>query len=186
MKIIRESIEFRRGEDPKRALGIGKRAAISQWLKGQGLYDDDESALVHSAEAGKLDFVKYMIADGVDPNIFDNSPIEGAAWKGHLDVVKYLHQAGADINRALPWATHQGNLDIVKYLIEEGADPTQYDGLPLIWAAEYGELEVIKFLIEKGNYARHHINRAISSAVIYNKKPTVEYLYSIMEKYPEE
>lgn len=80
----------------------------------------------------------------------EDAPLRWAAEAGHLDFVKYLVEEGANIHAAadepLFLAAKEGHLDVVKFLVEKGANIHTLDYIPLRWAAARGHLEVAAFL----------------------------------------
>jgi hypothetical protein len=41
MKLVREDINFKRGEDPKEAMGLGKKTLIKKWFDSVGVNPDE-------------------------------------------------------------------------------------------------------------------------------------------------
>jgi len=92
--------------------------------------------LHYAAAQGNIPAVKALLAEGHDPNAFDDiffTPLHHAADKGHLDVIHLLLQAGADVNAQdeshigdTPLGHIAGNcsLAVAKALLAAGADPT--------------------------------------------------------------
>jgi hypothetical protein len=103
-------------------------------------------SLIDSADQGKIERVKAIIAAGVDVNAKDQwgvCPLGAAAVSGHADCVKALVAAGANVNAkgnsditALLAAALGGNSDCVKELIAAGADVNATDnkGLTVLMA----------------------------------------------------
>ena len=72
MNIIREYINFERGIDPKKAIGLGMREKIKKMMEEDGWdYYDDYS---------------------------DNTALRWASYYSHLEIVKWLIDAGADVH----------------------------------------------------------------------------------------
>jgi ankyrin repeat protein len=80
--------------------------------------------LNYGCRCGYLEMVKYLIEEGADLHIDDETPLTWAAEEGRLEVVKYLVENGADLNNeyVLYGAAEAGQFEIVKYLVEKGAD----------------------------------------------------------------
>jgi len=161
-------------------------------------YDYNITILMAASNAGKIEIVKYLVKNGADINLNDESEYGGSALfnasaEGHLEIVKYLVDNGADINlqvttgsTALMMASD--DIEIVKYLIENGADVNiqNYEGTTaLVWASsikrnELKSLELIKYLIENGADVNLHDggNTALYWASTFGYKEIVKYLKS--------
>jgi hypothetical protein len=87
--------------------------------------------LVAAAEAGHLDTVRQLLAEGTDVDAATESGITAlmmAAHGGHLSLVRYLLARRADVNAqtengvtALIAAAKEGHLTVVALLLERGA-----------------------------------------------------------------
>jgi ankyrin repeat protein len=89
-----------------------------------------------AAERGDVSAVKAFLAEGHDPNVFDDlsfTPLHYAAREEHLHIIRLLLDAGADVNAHdesrigdTPLGSIAGNcsLAVAHLLIEAGADPT--------------------------------------------------------------
>jgi len=121
--------------------------------------------LAAAARAGDLAKVKALIAQGADPNSFDDhgfTPTSGAVFYGKKDVVKYLLQNGADVNKnskdgstALIQACFRENSTIVKLLLEYGADVNKKNSVngwtSLMTAVTSNDnLDITSVLLENG------------------------------------
>jgi ankyrin repeat protein len=88
-----------------------------------------------AAERGDVSAVKAFLAEGHDPNVFDDlsfTPLHYAAREEHLHVIRLLLDAGADVNAHdesrigdTPLGSIAGNcsLAVAQLLIGAGADP---------------------------------------------------------------
>lgn len=121
-------------------------------------------ALVHAADYGHLEAVRFLLDSGADVGMVDmengNAALYKAAGEGHLGVVQLLVGSGADLERrgmggetALFTAAQRDRLAVVRYLVEEGAEVDHCNGVgetPLIAACHLGFLDIIKCLVEAG------------------------------------
>ncbi|GAB4273559.1 MAG: ankyrin repeat domain-containing protein [Candidatus Rifleibacteriota bacterium] len=137
------------------------------------------SALHYAVQAGNLDFVKLLVENGANVNLFgDNNrtPLHIAAEENFTDIAKFLVEKGANVNAyelepvdrlsssagkyerkfangALHYATQNGNLELVKLLVENGANANAFscgENTPLHYAAYNGHDEIIRYLVSKG------------------------------------
>ena len=121
------------------------------------------TALQIAAAGGIFAIVQYLIQNGADKNVADNTgatALYEAAQNGHLPVVQYLIEQGADKNKAnndcadpLSVAAHNGHLPVVRYLLEQGVDvnkATIHGATPLFIAVQDGHLNVARYLLEQG------------------------------------
>lgn len=113
-------------------------------------YYTDEYKLMQACYIGKLETIKELINNGLDPTIQNNYLIRIASQNGHLSVVKYLISIGCDPiaynNWAIRKAGENGHLSIVKLLYSYGADPTVNNNQTIQWASNFGHIETVKFL----------------------------------------
>jgi hypothetical protein len=134
-KFIYESINFERGQDPFKAMGIGKEAyikKINKELKIQWLLHDDtpSSALAYASGMGRLDWVTFILNNFSKKELFsDDSSVDAKT-------------------NALPWAADNGHIEIVKMLLDYGFDPTVLDNYALHWATQKNHLDVVNFLLK--------------------------------------
>lgn len=135
----------------------------------EGFHDRSEALLV-AAEYGDLQATKYLIENGVDLEVVDDSgktPLLIAATEKRAQVGLYLIEAGANIeardhvrlNTPLLLASEYGNFELVQALVEAGADinaksylgKTALNMAALPWSYNLvGGDNLIVYLIEKG------------------------------------
>jgi len=134
-----------------------------------------ETALHRASRNGLLEGVKYLIANGADPELKDNNGKTAYAhamdrsitsdWSDENSIKVLYHLLSLTPNRddpnlsnkdgstALHQASYNGKLEVVKHLIASGADPNlkNRDGITVLQqASEQGHDEVVKHLIAIG------------------------------------
>lgn len=151
--------------------------------KVKGLIFQEGRALIHAAENGHLDVVKYLISAGVNPRVEDGRALGVAAYYGHLDVVKYLYSQGVtkfSRDEALGEAAGGGHLDIIQYLLQQGVDVNALEGQALINAAWAGNLPIVKFLVAKGADLHAQEDRVITDAIEEKRLEVAMYLLPLL------
>jgi ankyrin repeat protein len=138
---------------------VQRRAALEKKNKM------DRTPLMFAALAGKLEVVGYLVKNGADINVCNDteSALHLAIGSARFDVMCFLLEQGADINGSnaergfspLQLAILRQNLQIVKYLIERDADVNlrTRDGWNMTavhLATISGNLEILDCLIEAG------------------------------------
>lgn len=96
-----ESYNFERGQDPKKAIGIGMEERIRKSMKEYypGDYEwngDYNEALIFAAETGQTDMIKWLLNAGADVEYDDNGAFKAAIIHGRDEAVEVLVDAGAD------------------------------------------------------------------------------------------
>lgn len=142
--------KFVENSDPIKDMGIGMMSQIEKFVKSTkySKYKSKEDYLWICADAGKLDFVRYLIEKGVS--------------------------VGALGERALRWAVIEGHTEVVKLLIKAGANIHTVDEYPLIAACTHGHYEIVKVLLEAG--ANAYNDEALSIALLSKYYKIVELL----------
>ena len=96
----------------------------------------EREQLHFAAQDGNVEDVKRLLAEGYQPNVFDDlgkTPLHYAAEGEHLDVINVLLAAGADVNAndervigntPLREIAGSCSFDVAKILVDAGADPT--------------------------------------------------------------
>lgn len=120
-------------------------------------------ALIKAAQAGDLDKIGLLVAQGVDVNAMsdDNyTPLMIAALGGDPQLVEALFDRGAEVNAtgsngwtALMIATIEGQTEVVRALIEHGADlnaASKGGWAALRFAVSMDETEILRLLLEAG------------------------------------
>jgi len=148
MKLVREHIfeKFTEDSDPIQDMGIGMMKKIKDFINEIPWADDinEEEYLAVCAEYGKVDFVKYLLKSGHDPNFHKSWALRMAALIGQTEIVKILLEAGADPrpNRweALRNAVENDRHEIMRLILDRGKEYDHYRGIsymPMYKAVEW-------------------------------------------------
>jgi bla regulator protein blaR1 len=129
---------------------------------GSGVRARDR-ALVEASDAGDVESVRELLADGADVNARvagDGTPLIAAAREGHHELVALLLDRGADPNLPVPgdgapliMAAREGHLRVVQLLLDRGATIDLIvpgDENALIQASLERHLDVVKLLVSRG------------------------------------
>lgn len=96
-----------------------------------------------AAGAGDLELVKALVAEGCDPNAFDDmgwTALHHAAREEHLEIAAFLLESGAQVDARcesligdtpLGTAADECSLEMARLLIAAGADPTVHGWMQL-------------------------------------------------------
>ena len=135
--------------------------------------------LYEAAKYGYLDIVKYLIEQGANINVNEQT-ICLTLEHGHFDVVEYLIEHGANIHvwreNVLRYASKYGHFDVVKYLVGQGADIHDLDDYALRWASKFGYFDIVKYLIEQGANVHAVDDEALQQASLYGRFEVVKLL----------
>jgi len=127
-------------------------------------YDREQGlALAQAARAGVLSTAQQALRRVADPDIEDAqdwTPLCHAASFGHADLLHLLHDAGADVNKAMRsgatplfCASEGGHLQCVRSLCKLGAEinkAAQDGATPMFIAALRQHTQVVRFLCDSG------------------------------------
>ncbi|HEX8747103.1 MAG TPA: ankyrin repeat domain-containing protein [Pyrinomonadaceae bacterium] len=133
--------------------------AIEPEAPAQSLSD----ALIKAAQAGDLDKIGLLVAQGVDVNAMSDdksTPLMIATLGGDAQMVEALFGKGAAVNAtlcngwtALMIATIEGHAGVARSLIEHGADINAANNrgwTPIRFAVSMDETEILRLLLEAG------------------------------------
>lgn len=130
--------------------------------------NDLNLALCVAASWGKIDAVKFLLAEGLNVNVHlhvqgdwdGGTPLTEAAANGRTDTIRELIAHGAQLeaadnqgNTALHNAARYGNVKTVALLLEKGSsiNAQKKDGwTPLMLAARSGSIATAKLLLDNG------------------------------------
>ncbi len=120
-------------------------------VKGNKLKQDDmDDMLIHMADEGKIDIVKYLIEKGANISAQDNMALSRAVSNGHLEVIRLLLENGIEPSGVIFIAAKNGRLDIVRLLLDYGATIKAQDDSALIVAALNGHVDVVRLFLQHG------------------------------------
>lgn len=126
--------------------------------------DEGSSILTKATAHDKLNIVKFLIANGVDPNTKyrdgQTTALMVAAMSSRVKIAKYLLENGANPNlvvdggmTALGCASVAGNIEIARLLIEKGAninEKNNYGITVLDMAEQKHQYSMVEFLKRNG------------------------------------
>ena len=150
-------------------------------------------SLQEAAAIGNIDLVRFLIENGTDVNVLDDSffktALHRAAISGHRNVAELLLAKGADvdarssaISTPLHYAVEQGHKEITELLIAKGADVNakkSADDTPLHSAVRGGYKDIIELLIANGanvNIKNSQGQTPLDMALTNNRSDIVELL----------
>ncbi len=96
----------------------------------------EKEKLHYAAQHGKVEEVRQLLAEGYNPNTFDDlakTPLHYAAEREHIEIMQVLIEAGADVNAYEPAkvgntplreVADRCSFEAAKLLVDAGADPT--------------------------------------------------------------
>ncbi|XP_064473258.1 transient receptor potential cation channel subfamily A member 1 homolog isoform X2 [Ornithodoros turicata] len=121
------------------------------------------SPLHYAVENNHPDIVRYLLENGVNPNVKSTTsyaPLNLAAIHSTVEVCKLLIEHGADVESLaednktpLLLASQNQKPDIVTYLLDQGAGIEDCDlegNTPLLCAVDSGNVDVVHILLERG------------------------------------
>jgi hypothetical protein len=120
--------KFAEDGDPVQDMGIGIRKEIIKFLVKRGeffekyLYNNDISnseLLLYCCKYEKIEWVKYLLDNGVDASYSDNTSLEWAVEKNNTELIKLLLDHGADKRFLDPKWTRKHRFEQMKKISRE-------------------------------------------------------------------
>jgi len=163
---------------------------------GPDALDDDQwrEALCVAIDAGHLDIVRLLVAQGADVNIGEKEAFIAWHTRHHTkfdpDLDISPQDAWASGSRLggyiadgtpLHWAAARGREDIIEFLLASGADvnAAEDSGTPLHWAVDAGEAGAAKLLLAREadpNRVRTGGATPLHTAALFNEHEVAEVL----------
>src|SRR5574343_107828 len=121
-----------------------------------------ETNIMLQCESGRIDIIKKLLEDGVDPNTTDfsgNTALMISSKHVYNECIKVLLENKADPNiknhnkyDALTISIKKGHVQCVKTLLDGGANPNtcSYGYTALMLSSIYGQSECIEALLRRG------------------------------------
>jgi ankyrin repeat protein len=121
--------------------------------------------LTQACVFGNLETIQYLIENGADVHVHENTPLMIAIDQGHLNVVQYLLNRGADANAQggetiLTSITALNNVEMLEAIVNAGGDIHVNNEEPLLLAVEQEDNELIEFLLTRGAVITDEIRQA--------------------------
>ena len=112
---------FKRGLDPKEAMGIGQIEKIKREMENENQeWKGKDRALIWASGKGYKDYVMYLLEAEANIHAEHEYALRWASEKGHKDVVEVLLKAGANVHalddEALRWASENGHKEVEELL----------------------------------------------------------------------
>lgn len=140
----------------------------------------DVPTFLNAASAGDVTTISLFLKAGMKPDAttLGNPPaIEYALDAGHQEIAKTLIEAGANVDRSLPWVAKSGNDELFQRLVRK--KPSR-EGLSaaLYQASENGHIKIVKELLDMGLSANDDWggNPPLQAAVFGGRTDVVEFL----------
>ncbi|MEZ0224511.1 MAG: ankyrin repeat domain-containing protein [Alphaproteobacteria bacterium] len=125
-------------------------------------FDDDKGTALHvAAEAGKLDVIEYLLAQGADINALDRAGDKPAHTASNMlkemAALRLVEAGTQPDNTLLEYAACHGQPTLAKRCLDAGTSPNfiRKNGLSVLMTAAYGcsskgPPEVVTLLIDRG------------------------------------
>ncbi|KAL2861074.1 ankyrin repeat domain-containing protein, partial [Aspergillus lucknowensis] len=167
------------------------------------------SPLAHAAAQKRIEVVKYLLAQGINPTEQPASPaaMQSAVAAGGMEIIRILVDAMKQIldpstlavhlaNAALESAVDSGREDILKFLFEHGVDVNSSTGhpsqTPLERAITWDKHWLVEFLLDEGASVENLVLPTglspIQHVVEYGSADMVDVLFNrnLAEEYSDE
>ena len=181
--IVRESLNFERGLDPKRAMGTGKEAEINQWLIKQDFTGNDDDYFTIFCNWNKTDFAEWYLKHHTISEESKTQGLNTAIIERNNELIKILLDNNVKTDkRTIAWSIEYQNIDLCKLAIDKTKLSPKITNELLAKASSYGNLEIIKILVEKGGDPTFNFNKSLQNAAASNKIDTISYLAKLITK----
>lgn len=126
---------------------------------------DLDEGLSQACVFGHLETIQYLIENGADVHVHEDTPLMIAIDQGHLNVVQYLLSRGADANAQggetiLTSITALNNVEMLEAIVNAGGDIHVNNEEPLLLAVEQEDVELVEFLLTRGSVITDEIRQA--------------------------
>lgn len=139
-----------------------------------------EQMLRNAADKNHTEVVRYLVAQGADPNVWSNDPLRDACGHGNLEMAQILVGAGADVNASggdpLSKAAGSGNAALVAWLLQKGADPAEGGYRAFTAAARAGDIPMLQAFLDNKVPANAKNGEALLEALAGGKLDAAELL----------
>ena len=117
-RFVFENIDFERGQDPKKAMGLGPKEYIWNWAAGHVFMEDiitdiendreRQDVLNHAIGEGENDYIEWILQniDGIDPNYDQGYPLKTAIISSNFEALDIIERHGGDINHLNSMVTY--------------------------------------------------------------------------------
>jgi len=150
--------KFEEESDPIEDMGISMKRKFDEFLESHGIahaHKPFESAIAYAANQGEYDIVRYILDNGIHPDLNKGFAMKQAIESGDLKMIELLWEYGADMkvygHKFLEWTALRGNWSndrdnykLFKYFLEKGAVPS-----PTFFSAHTDTLNIIFYQLIK-------------------------------------
>lgn len=144
------------------------RSGVSRLVEYVHTHDahvDLDDGLMNACVSGDLETIDYLIDNGGNVNVEEDTPLLIAIELGHLNVVQRLLNRGANPNAQegepiLTSITALNGDDMLEALVNAGADIHINNEEPLLLAVEGEDADILNFLLSRGSVITDEIRQA--------------------------